>query len=303
MGAKNFFTKYPPCYLQVVQPRQVLKLNSTKAALNIFGYAVGDHLHTTVLKQRDMLACVHRVAASLNLNVPPQVHVYVLAVPGSQKSMARMDHFNRQSSKLNYTGAHAIQQIHAVDSSKFYPSHDGVEALMKWGNWSIESLQHLKQDANRMIFEDFNSDIRADSVSSPEYPDKYVDASKNHLHPWQIASALSHRRFWMKAAVLPDHVWGVVFEDDAAPLGSPSKLVKILQDADAYGFRDNSNILYLGGDCRNGSSWGSSSWSEDFFKDARGYALKPAMARRLLHNAKGDIPVDQAIKQVVRKGM
>jgi len=387
LGAEEFFTKYPPCYLQIEQTKlkkrdQLLSgmFSPLSQVLNLSGYAFDTNHHTpqivtSFFQQRNMVACVNRVRASLNLASPQlpaqtmqpvvaaaaaaaasaaallaknvsqlpaktiqpvvaaaaavaasatalmtkkasqspldpssvSMSLYVLTVPSLQKSIMRRDRFITGSKQRGFTGAHAVQPIHGVAASKFYSNHDGLDVSMKWGGWVNKSAHFFKLDANRKIFEAFNEQMREESMSSPVYPKQYMNASENRLHPGQIACALGHRHFWMKTAALPDHAWGIVFEDDSTLRGTPSRLAKILQSVEVgcHASRacfnqapKGSNIVYLGG-CQKSES-GS---MRDFFRDTIGYALKPAMARKLLKKARGNIPVDWAIKEVVGHGM
>ena len=84
--------------------------------------------------------------------------------------------------------------------------------------------------------------------------------------------------FWKEAARLPSDSWAVLFEDTAKLTGGPRQLEEFINQAEVVAYKTTggpAEIVYLK-QCDRGKKF-----MQSFFADARGYAIRPDMARPL----------------------
>jgi len=224
------------------------------------------------------LAQQHLEAAETPMNM------FVLTVP---RNHDRMVTFQKELDTLGFKGSDSVKKVDGSDFNNYYPKKDEMKKL----KWTEKDQEVQKSKAVQSLLNEYKEGT---------LPKAFVSDAKLHLSPAQLATFLGHRRIWAQAASLPSNSWAVVLEDDAAPVAGPDALHAILKSAEVASMQQahiHAQIVYLK-PCATGKSF-----MQYFMHDAMGYAIRPAVAKALLEEAPGSVPVASAIKAITKGGV
>jgi GR25 family glycosyltransferase involved in LPS biosynthesis len=218
------------------------------------------------------------------------MHVFVLTLPSR---MDKFEHFLHGTASQGYVGTQEIRQISGTDFERYYPTDQEIKDMQ----FSSDVLLAKKQNAVHQMIQSFAAQSADEGEGLPE---NFEEAAIKNLTPKQVGTYIGHMKFWLHASKLPPNSWAVMLEDDVDVIGGPTVMRNWIQQAEQTGAKLNgeaAHFIYLR-QCASGKKF-----QQSFLRDSAGYAIRPATAKALLSQARGDEPVNLALKAYTQGGL